>query len=304
MQKEPFFSIILPTYNRLQLLKEAVASILSQSWTDWELIIVDDGSTDGTGSWAKTIRDERVRYVHQFNQERAAARRNGFLLARGRFLCFLDDDDGYYPRHLKVQRDFIVQHLLNEQVIYGGGYALISDRKRSIQAFIAGRYRSAIQYVWLRGANLISYAIPRSALVKEDFVTTFNQGEDQDLMLRLACRLPFSYHQDASAWVRVHKGRSLHRKFLQNGHRNFEKHRAAFERMFEDMGPCLGKHLRRREINRFISEVYFAYASGLLKTGDRQAARPIIKALRQQYFCFPVSLRYLATLQLWKILYR
>lgn len=90
---DPFFSIIIPTYDRLTTLPAAVQSVLNQSYQNFEVIIVDDGSEDGTEEWVKTIKDERIKYIKQQNSGVCAARNNGALEAYGGWICFLDSDD-------------------------------------------------------------------------------------------------------------------------------------------------------------------------------------------------------------------
>lgn len=106
---KPFFSIIVPTYNRANTLRLPIDSIISQTYTNWELIIVDDGSTDNTKEIIDGYNDQRIRYVWQENQERSVARNHGIRLAKGEWLCFQDSDDEYLPAHLQVLYDAIHQ---------------------------------------------------------------------------------------------------------------------------------------------------------------------------------------------------
>ena len=86
------FSIIIPTYNRAAFLPKAIESVLAQTYTDWELIVVDDGSTDNTREVVAQYNDERIIYIYQENAERSAARNNGISQAKGDFICFMDSD--------------------------------------------------------------------------------------------------------------------------------------------------------------------------------------------------------------------
>ncbi len=106
----PFFSIIIPTYNRAHTIRRPIDSIIAQTFTDWELIIVDDGSTDATQEIIETYKDPRIRYVWQENQERSAARNLGIRLATGGWICFQDSDDEYLPEHLEVLFEGIQNH--------------------------------------------------------------------------------------------------------------------------------------------------------------------------------------------------
>ena len=102
------FSIILPTYNRADLLHRSVGSVLNQDYDWWELIIVDDGSTDNTPQVVESFQDERIRYIRQPHSNVSIARNNGIELAAGKYICFLDSDDEYRPNHLSVLERKIV----------------------------------------------------------------------------------------------------------------------------------------------------------------------------------------------------
>jgi glycosyltransferase involved in cell wall biosynthesis len=102
-------SVIIPTYNRLSFLQEAVASVVEQDPAPRELIIIDDGSTDETWDWLTKIASESIRVFRQAHQGPAAARNLGVSQARSRFVAFLDSDDLWLQGKLKVQ-----VHFLNE----------------------------------------------------------------------------------------------------------------------------------------------------------------------------------------------
>ena len=86
-------SVIIPTYNRAHLIKRSAMSVLNQTYSNLELIIVDDGSTDNTEEVVKSIDDNRVIYIKQPNQGACAARNNGIDHAKGEFIAFQDSDD-------------------------------------------------------------------------------------------------------------------------------------------------------------------------------------------------------------------
>ncbi|HNP48705.1 MAG TPA: glycosyltransferase family A protein, partial [Bacteroidia bacterium] len=99
-----FFSIIIPTYNRWNHLRTAIDSVLAQTFTDFELIVVNDGSTDNTVvNFDKTYNgNSKVRLITQSNQERGAARNNGLKNAAGKYAFFLDSDDIMFKNHLET----------------------------------------------------------------------------------------------------------------------------------------------------------------------------------------------------------
>ena len=104
-----FFSIIIPTYNRANLIQPTLDSILAQTFSSWECIIIDDGSTDNTKEVIHEYceKDDRFRYVYQENAERSAARNNGIRHAQGEWICFLDSDDLYATNHLAELAEYL-----------------------------------------------------------------------------------------------------------------------------------------------------------------------------------------------------
>lgn len=99
----PLVSVVIPTFNRGPLLDEAIRSVLAQTFGDFELIVVDDGSTDDTAQRVQAYADPRVRYVHQRNAGLAAARNAGIRTATGAYVAFLDDDDTWHADKLRRQ---------------------------------------------------------------------------------------------------------------------------------------------------------------------------------------------------------
>jgi len=102
-------SIIMPAYNAESTIQDAISSVISQDYKDWELIIIDDGSVDKTAKVVKDFAklDPRIKFVQQENGGPASARRTGLSIADGRFLAFLDSDDYWLGSKLKVQLEFM-----------------------------------------------------------------------------------------------------------------------------------------------------------------------------------------------------
>lgn len=106
----PRVSVIIPTYNRGHFIGDAIASVLSQDFADFELIVVDDGSTDQTEAAVLKFSDARVIYVRQENSGRSHARNRALALSRGGYIAFLDSDDMYLPGKLSLQVDYLDRH--------------------------------------------------------------------------------------------------------------------------------------------------------------------------------------------------
>lgn len=107
----PLVSVVIPTYNSAQYIPEAVDSILSQTFKDFEIIVVDDGSTDNTEEVVTRIKSDKVRYFKQPNSGGPSKPRNvGVELARGNFISLCDSDDVIFPNKLAEAVDFFLQH--------------------------------------------------------------------------------------------------------------------------------------------------------------------------------------------------
>ena len=98
----PVLSVVIPTYNRLPRVKDAVESVLKQTYRDFEFWVVDDGSTDGTGEALRAF-GNKIQYIFQDNKGVSAARNLGARISRGKYLAFLDSDDLWEPKKLETQ---------------------------------------------------------------------------------------------------------------------------------------------------------------------------------------------------------
>ncbi|MDD2528557.1 MAG: glycosyltransferase family A protein [Lentimicrobiaceae bacterium] len=107
-----FFSVVIPAYNRAHLITRALNSLIAQTESDWEAIVIDDGSTDDTYSGVKPFlhMGKRIKYRKIVHSGESSARNEGILLSNGRYITFLDSDDEYKPEHLKSRRTILTQH--------------------------------------------------------------------------------------------------------------------------------------------------------------------------------------------------
>ena len=128
------FSVIIPTYNRLNLLKRAVNSVLYQSFKDFEIIIVDDCSTDGTWEWLKSIKDKKIRvYRNEKNKGLSYNRNLGASKSKQEYLAFLDDDDWWEEEHLKTFKLLFQKHK-NIKAAFSG-YIKTNEKKQQKAIF-------------------------------------------------------------------------------------------------------------------------------------------------------------------------
>src|ERR1035438_5349058 len=109
MSYRPFVSVVVPTFNRSRQVQSALKSVLAQTYPEFEVIVVDDGSTDGTAEALQQFISQRggngkpIRYFFQSNQGQSAARNKGIAEARGEWIAFLDSDDVWLPEKLEWQ---------------------------------------------------------------------------------------------------------------------------------------------------------------------------------------------------------
>lgn len=175
----PFFSVIIPTYNRAHLISRAIESVLGQTFKDWELIVIDDGSTDDTQAKVLGFQDQRLRYVWQENAERSAARNHGIRLAKGKYVCFQDSDDWYRPNHLAVHFDAISKN---------GFPNFVKTRLiiHTVVGEVQTNHSNFADYYSLGVASAFTcYSIKREKLELVQFDTRFYVGEDLHFLARL-----------------------------------------------------------------------------------------------------------------------
>lgn len=138
----PLISIIVPVYNTEQFIAETIESVIEQSYSNWELWLIDDGSTDNSAKVIKSIaeKDNRINYVHKENGGQASARNLGIKKANGEYIAFLDSDDLWLKDKLEEQIEIL--NRLNPDFLYGLGYYFYMDRDDPIEPYnwITGQF--------------------------------------------------------------------------------------------------------------------------------------------------------------------
>jgi len=193
MDSLPFFSVVVPTYNRVDILSKSLNSVISQSFQDFELIIVDNGSTDGTKEWlGANYSDHRIRYYYQKGTGSPAGPRNsGIGFANGDWICFLDSDDLWNINKLEVVRQTIEKNKKADVVCHNERLSMMGKDSGVVLHY--GPYEKDFYRAMLLGGNRLSTSATcvRNSFLKEHdllFNTSpdFAIVEDYDLWLRLA----------------------------------------------------------------------------------------------------------------------
>jgi len=202
----PKVSVIIPTYNRSGLLREAIASVLKQSFEDLEVIIVDDGSTDDTRTVVESIDDCRVKYFYKSNGGAPSARNLGLRKSRGEFIAFLDHDDLWPENYLEV----MVAHMEKNKefgLVYSPITVIHPDGKQT-KSYKRPEGKSG----WItldlfkRGFVWTSATVIRKSAFKNFYYDESLSAsyEDGDYFLRLSTRTPFLFVRDVEAIRRNH----------------------------------------------------------------------------------------------------
>ncbi|MBR4454516.1 MAG: glycosyltransferase family 2 protein [Bacteroidales bacterium] len=203
------FSIIIPTYNRASFLPKAIESVLAQTYTEWELIIVDDGSTDNTKEVVSKYNDSRITYIYQKNAERSAARNNGILHANGNYICFMDSD-GYLAANRLELLKVAIENSGNQEAIF---YTDIQFKKNS------GVYiRTGLDFDYPINVNKLikiiigtpQWCCSASILQQFKFNPLLSIGEDMELLFRITDEYPLIYIPNQATITEIeHENRSV-----------------------------------------------------------------------------------------------
>lgn len=208
MTMKPKVSIIMSTYNRAHMIGDAIRSALAQTFTDFELIVVDDGSTDNTREIVNGFGDSRVRYIHKQNAGLPAGRNTAIAHARGEYVAFLDDDDLSLPHQLAVQTAFIDEHPGCDWV--STGYRLVDwQGKLLMEATGWNDYPQLNTKTWLFSCP----TCPSAVMVRREWLERVGGfdplqklSEDWDLWLRLAhagCQM--DWVREVACIYRIHR---------------------------------------------------------------------------------------------------
>ena len=207
--KNPFFSIVIPTFNRAGFICKAIDSVLNQTFKDFELIIVDDGSTDNTKEVIEKYNDSRIKYFYQKNKERSAARNEGIRKSAGEYITFLDSDDYYLPQRLENLYNGIISKGSPIAFFYTG----ISFEKDGVileREEINNSFKSDKDFIVWGVIGTPQACLHRAIFNKHKFNENFHISEDMELWLRIIHDGYKLYFIDMYDIIAVqHSGRSI-----------------------------------------------------------------------------------------------
>lgn len=223
----PKVTVVIPAYNSMAYLPETLDSVLKQTFTDFEVLIIDDGSTDHTAAWASEIKDPRVKLISQLNKGVSAARNTGISHAQGEYIAFLDADDTWHPTKLERQ----VQRFEAEPEV-GLVYTWtlwVDQQGNSIGSVSASHVEGFVWEKLLLGdvvGNGSSAAIRRSCFDKVGlFDTELSGTADCDMWARVSAHYPLAVVKEILVYYRQHpSGMSRdYEKMAQNSRLEIDK---------------------------------------------------------------------------------
>lgn len=275
----PLVSVIIPTYNRSHLVKEAIESVLKQIYADFEIVVVDDGSTDDTAEAIKKIKDSRIRYFYKNNGGIASARNLGIKNSKGKYIAFLDSDDLYTETYLEIMTG-----RLEENTDFGMAYSMfinILPNGTQENGFKEDRF--------LSGTLVRNYfqkmpcILPSATVLRQEtlnglfFDENIKLGEDIDFFLRLSVKMKFLCVPETTVLRRILKG-NISEQYETKISPNLI---LILERFFRHMNNngIVPASLARKKISR----EYCSLAKTHAKASNRTAAIKLVKKAIKYY---------------------
>jgi len=206
--QRPFFSIVIATYNRRPVLERAVASVENQTFSNWELIVVDDASTDDTAPWLalkqKQMGDRLKVHVSEKNRERGYSRNIGIQMAAGLYVGFLDSDDYHLPHHLDCIYSELKQRSMPVALFFTNAHDGFEDGRIESRDCPDLNSMPLMEYLLLHTFNPQRVVVHRTVLESNTFDPEIPGLEDLDLWLRVATKFPVFQIQERSTVYYCH----------------------------------------------------------------------------------------------------
>ena len=272
----PKVSIITPTFNRAEFIEQAVSSVLGQTYANFELLIVDDGSTDNTRDLLEpALTDSRVRYFRQENQGQSVARNRALSVAKGDFVCFLDSDNYWPAEKLKKQIELFTQQP-DYDVVYGD-IIVIDEMGREVTRKNMSRYSDDIARYMIRD-NCVSMntAMARSRCFDELGAMSGKRrvADDYELWLRFSAKFRFRYVPEFFAYYRV-----MDDQISSDKTRRFDSNWQIINDFRRDFPDAMSE----QEFDSGFAAFHSRKARYLASQGDRsEALVELLKAIRLQ----------------------
>lgn len=274
-------SVVVPVYNGQEFIKTTIQSVIMQSYPHWEMLIIDDGSTDGTKEVVKGyLEDSRIKYFYQKNRERAAARNQGIHFSSGQYIAFLDADDAWLPDKLEVQVDYLKHH--PEVRLCFTNYFLI-DTGGILTGAPRISFTSNNQFDYLLKGNFIANStvmIPRDVLDKvglfDETLPAFG-SEDWDMWLRIVRFYSVHFIDKPLALYRIHENNTSLDRMCSSAE-------AVLKKTFSD--PNLPANIFRSK-EKIYAQIYLGFSETCLRSNQKKKA---VEYWQRAYRTYPTLL--------------
>lgn len=276
----PKVSVIIPTYQHAEFLADAIDSVLAQTYKDYELIIVDDGSTDGTREIAARYIN-RIEYIYQDNKGLAGARNTGILAAKGQYIGFLDADDLWLPNKLEMEVQFLEAHpsvgLVYSDYTYFG--TVPAPRRTGFDG-LSLPSGHGVKQLFLKSPISSSGTLVRKECFEKVglFDESFRQCEDLDMWVRIARRFDID-HID----IPLSKYRYHHRQMHRETESNLLGYTSVLNKHFQEF---------KKLDKKLLAGQYFGCGLVLCQSSDARYFTEGRKCVRKAFRLFPTSADY------------
>jgi glycosyltransferase involved in cell wall biosynthesis len=260
----PYFSIIIPVYNKERFVSKTLKSVLDQTFSDFEIILVNDGSTDASEAKIFEFDDSRIHYFSKQNEGVAIARNFGIEKATAEYICFLDADDYWYPNFLDTMRHYSSD--FQDQKVFATAIA-IETKNKTIQAHYSIAKKSEFEIVDFFSASqkecvlwTSSICIHKSVFkIVGDFDSKIKKCEDTELWIRIGLKFPIVF-----IWKIVARYVYDDSSISRNSNYYFESYTFKKYAEEEKKNPALKRYM---DLNRF-SAVIKCHLNGDWKTAQ------------------------------------
>lgn len=271
-ERKPSVSVIIPTYNRAHLIGRAIQSVLNQTYQDFEIIIVNDGSSDNTEDIIKAFNEERIRYIgYEENKGAAAAINIGIMAARGQYIAFQDSDDEWLPEKLEKQMRVFKDTSPEVGVVYTGFWKIKGNHRVYIPSKQITRKEGDVHTILLAG----NFVTNQAAVVKTECfgkvgmfderlprlvdwelflrISEYYQFKCIDEPLMIAYLQPDSISADRSAFIKALK------LILEKHFKDFDKDKRALAGHFSAIGRALCSDGQLKQGRKYLIKAVTAY---------------------------------------------
>lgn len=266
----PLISVIVPAYNRADFILRPLNSVCNQSYNNFEIIVVDDGSTDNTASFIKNYKDKRIKYIkHTENRGVPSARNTGIKAARGEYITFLDSDDEIYPEKFEIQLNRLCDLSDSYGLIYCGYSLFINSTEEHVMDIVPEEYGNICDALLKRCIFAVHTPLIRKSCFEECglFDESLPGCEDWDMWIRLSQHYKFTFVPDILAKFYIHgeqkstnlKNKIQARKDLLSKHKTLlEKKKSIYSLHLRRIGSLYSLDGNRSEGRKYLIKAIVA----------------------------------------------